>query len=54
MAPLNRTKAPFAWRKFVLGKSVTLLAESTLARVYKRKKFTPRAYSDYLNGARMP
>ena len=36
-----RTKAPFIWRKVVPGKRVTLLAESTLPRVYMRKKLTP-------------
>ena len=34
-------KAPFTWRKVVLGKRVTLSAESTLARVHMRKKLTP-------------
>ena len=34
-------KAPFIWRKVVPGKRATLLAESTLASVYMRKKLTP-------------
>ena len=45
---IRRTyKAPFIWRKVVPGKRITLLAESTLPRVYMRKKLTtlpePRA-----------
>ena len=35
------TKAPFIWRKVLPGKRVTLLAESTSASVYMRKKLTP-------------
>ena len=35
------TKALFIWRKIVPGKRVTLLAESTLPRVYMRKMLTP-------------
>ena len=48
--------APFIGRNLAPGKSVTLPAESTLASVYKRKKLTPRACSDYLKQSsyRMP
>lgn len=35
------SKAPFTWRKVVLGRRITLTAESNLASIYKRKKLTP-------------
>ena len=35
------SEALFVWRKVVLGKRVTLPAESTLASVYMGKKLTP-------------
>ena len=41
MPERRRSKAPFTWRKVVLGKRVTLLAESNLPSVYMRKKLTP-------------
>ena len=35
------TQAKFIWRKVVPGKKITLTANSSLARVFLRRKLTP-------------